>query len=142
MEEQDFDHREEEHSSSGNLYSAMKKCFRKKDEYFFLMWTLSFLLLTTTLKKTISVNAMQVIEYALLPNIPHQLSFLLKKAQILAMTNEPRKALIILEKAEMVAPNEPDLYMIRGNVYSHLGKYDKAIEQFNKAVPLARKKKI
>ena len=89
MEEEEFDHREEEQliKKSVQRYEEM---LRKKDEYFFDVDAF-ISIIDNYIEKNDPVNAMQVIEFASHQH-PSSVDFLLKKAQILAMTNQPKKA--------------------------------------------------
>src|SRR3954465_14362837 len=106
MEEEEFDHHEEEQliQQSVQRYEEM---LRQKDEYFFDVDAF-ISIIDNYIEKNDPVKSMEVIEYATHQH-PSSVEFLLKKAQILAMTSQPQRALMILEQAEMLAPNEADL---------------------------------
>ena len=68
---------------------------------------------------------------------PGSFTLLLYKAQILASTHKPRKALEVLLIVESGEPNNIDAHLIKGTVYSQLREYRKAIDSYRVALKLA-----
>ncbi len=66
--------------------------------------------------------------------------FLLRKAQYLADINKLGKALEILQKLEMLEPQNPDVYLTLGTVYSKLKKIKQAIDAYYKAIEYSDEK--
>ncbi len=73
---------------------------------------------------------------------PSAFSLLLYKAQLLASTHKPRKALEVLNKVEAVEPNNIDVLLIKGTVFSQLREYRKAIDSYRMAIPIATKTQL
>ncbi len=68
---------------------------------------------------------------------PSSSSLLLYKAQILASTHKAHKALEVLNEVENIEPNNIDVLLIKGTVYSQLREYRKAIDCYRMAIPMA-----
>ena len=64
---------------------------------------------------------------------PASVELLLKKAQVLADSNKPRKALEVLSDIEGIALNDPDFFMLKGTIYSQLREHKKAIKCYERA---------
>jgi tetratricopeptide (TPR) repeat protein len=122
----------EEVNHSIQRYEEM---LRKKDQYFFDFYEFVNII-DNYITKNDPVRALQVVKFAKEQH-PYSVSFLLKEAQLLAVTGQPNKALLILDKAIQIDPSDPDTFMIRGSVFSQLEMYKEAIDNFNQAIPLA-----
>ncbi len=59
---------------------------------------------------------------------------MLKQAQLLATFNQEYDALSLLANVERLEPTNYDVYLTRGAIYSQMQNYQKAIEEYNKAV--------
>ena len=78
-------------------------------------------------------DAMLINDYAI--NLhPSSIPLMLKKAQLLAGVNQEDHALKILADVEIMEPSNHDIFLTKGAIYSQLGNYEKAIEEYNKAV--------
>ena len=78
-------------------------------------------------------NAGVSIDYSLIQH-PASTSLLLKKAQLFVYSNKNEKALKILKEMDHLGYSDYDLHLIKGNLYSQLEKYEKAIEEYSKAI--------
>lgn len=78
-------------------------------------------------------RAEQAIEFAI---AQHSISpsILLRKAQWLVSNNKSEQALKTLKEVERMEPENIDLYMIRGNVFSNMMLYNEAIAEYKKAL--------
>ena len=65
------------------------------------------------------------------PNAP---SVILKKAQLFIQTGKDAKALLLLKETEVLDTSDFDLFMLKGSLYSQLGKFEKAIAEYKRAV--------
>jgi tetratricopeptide (TPR) repeat protein len=65
---------------------------------------------------------------------PNHTGFLLKKAQYFISVDKNDKALDLLNRLEKVDPYNFDIFLIKGGLYSQLNKFNKAIEQYHKAL--------
>ena len=81
-------------------------------------------------------NAAKAIAFAI-EKYPFISIFHLRKAQYLALENKSRKALEVLTMVESMEPNNPELYMTKGSIYSQMGLSDMALENYKKAIELA-----
>ncbi len=61
-------------------------------------------------------------------------TILLKRAQVLAAAGKENNALDILFRLESLEPSNPDISLTKGAIYSQMKKYEKAIEEYSKAV--------
>jgi len=65
---------------------------------------------------------------------PSSIPIMLKKAQLLASFNKEDHALDLLTTVETLDPHNNDIFLTKGAIYSQLKNYEKAIEEYNKAV--------
>ena len=65
---------------------------------------------------------------------PGSVPLMLKQAQLLATFNQENDALSLLASVERLEPTNYDIYLTRGAIYSQMQNYQKAIEEYNKAV--------
>ncbi|MFO7999054.1 MAG: hypothetical protein R6U86_08760, partial [Bacteroidales bacterium] len=65
---------------------------------------------------------------------PGSVSLMLKKAQVLAAVNKEERALKILAEVEVLEPYNNDVYLTKGAIFSQMRNYEKAIEEYNKAI--------
>ncbi|MFW5708237.1 MAG: tetratricopeptide repeat protein [Bacteroidota bacterium] len=77
-------------------------------------------------------QSLKVAEYACTVH-PSSISLKLKVAQLLASVNKENHALEILSEVERLEPSNYEIFLTRGAIYSQLHKYEKAIEEYNKA---------
>ena len=80
-----------------------------------------------------SKRAFQAIDFAL-SRFPFATFFMLRQAQLLAVTNQTHKALEVLSRAENLEPGSDELFMTKGGIYSQMGLTDQAIENYRKAL--------
>ncbi len=78
-------------------------------------------------------EALDVSDYAAEMH-PGSVSLMLKKAQLLATFNQENDALNLLSRIEHLEPTNYDIYLTRGAIYSQLQNYQKAIDEYCKAV--------
>ena len=65
---------------------------------------------------------------------PRISSFMLKKAQLFVSSNKINKALELLKEVENIEPENVEIFMTKAGIYSQLKRYEKAIEEYNKAI--------
>ena len=130
-----FENNPEEYPESESIRYSVERyedMLRKADAYFFDVD--SFVnIIDYYMEKNDTARALQVVKYAFSQH-PYSVIFLLKQAQILSVTGYPKAALMVLEKAESLDPSESDIFMVRGSILSQQGKYEEAIENFNRAI--------
>src|SRR5678815_4579608 len=115
MEEEEFPSGEQQNHIRHSI-ERYEEMIRNKDAYFFDVD--AFLnIIDYYIERNEPDNALQVVEFAQTQHTG-SVEFLLRHAQILAVTDRFDEALAILEKAEQITPRDPDLYMIRGSIYS------------------------
>src|SRR5258705_4823971 len=131
---EEFDNPQEESQIRYSI-ARYEEMLRKKDQYFFDVD--AFLnIIDFYIERNEPSRALDVISYATRQH-PSSVEILMKHAQLLALTGHYEDALKLLHRAEIIAPSQPDIYMIRGSICSQQEKYTEAIENFNKAIPLA-----
>lgn len=86
----------------------------------------------------IAENSLQKAEQAIteaLIQYPHQkVSFQLRRAICYASSNREQKALDLLSEIETLDPQNADIILTKGAIYSQLQRYEKAIEEYKKAL--------
>src|SRR5690554_6200112 len=65
---------------------------------------------------------------------PDSVTLKIKLAEFLASTYKPNKALEILSSVEHIEPFNPDIHIIKGQIYNQIRQHNKAIEAYNKAL--------
>jgi tetratricopeptide (TPR) repeat protein len=75
-------------------------------------------------------RAMEVVEYAL-ECYPFSAEFLLRKAEVCIHTHQESSALEVLLQAEILAPQEPEILLLRAQALTYLGEHLAAHEQLN-----------
>jgi tetratricopeptide (TPR) repeat protein len=77
--------------------------------------------------------SLKISEYACLVH-PTSIALMLKRAQLLASVNKENHALELLSVVETLEPTNHEIFLTKGAIYSQLHNYEKAIEEYNKAV--------
>jgi tetratricopeptide (TPR) repeat protein len=72
-----------------------------------------------------------------LKQYPYSEFFLLRKAQLLAAENKYHPALEMLGKIEAIDPNNADVLVTKGTIYSQMGMNKNALQCFNQAIKVA-----
>ena len=121
MEEEEFLNNDDQQKQIRYSIERYEEMIRNKDAYFFDVDAFVNIV-DYYIEKNDPVKALQVIEYAQ-DQHPDSVEFLLREAQLLAMVERFDDALYILSKAEKITPLDPDLYMIRGSIYSQLQQF-------------------
>ncbi|MEI6347956.1 MAG: hypothetical protein WCP69_08430 [Bacteroidota bacterium] len=80
------------------------------------------------------IKAEKIINDALTQYPSQMVPFLLRKAICYASSNQELKALDILTEIETIEPGNADILLTKGAIYSQLQRYEKAIEEFKKAL--------
>ena len=83
--------------------------------------------------KSLFQEAIDAVHYACKLH-PSSVPLMLLQAQLLANFNREADALSLLSKVESMEPNNNDIFLTKGAIYSQLQDYNKAIEEYNKAV--------
>ncbi len=68
---------------------------------------------------------------------PYSTNLMIEKAQIFLNLEKYDQCLDILEKAMALQPNDPEIFTLKGNVYLVQGLHEKAIKNYQKAIPLS-----
>lgn len=79
-------------------------------------------------------KAKTVAEFAIIVH-PSSITLKILTAKVLALNNEEKNALSILREVEGIDSEDQDLFLTKGAIYSQLKHYEKAIEEYNKALP-------
>ncbi|MFM7015930.1 MAG: tetratricopeptide repeat protein [Bacteroidota bacterium] len=129
----------EENEFLGNSLKKFEEMRRRKTQYFFDVDTL-LNLIDHYLEILDFDSADEVTKYARSIH-PDSSSFIMKEAELFALAGKKEKALALLEKVERVSPFDPEVFVIKGNIYSILQIYDSAISSYKKALSLADEQK-
>lgn len=71
---------------------------------------------------------------------PYSTNLMIEKAQILTNLEQYDKSLSMLEKAMALQPNDPEIYTMQGNIYLVQGFHEKAIKNYQEALPFSEYK--
>ena len=71
---------------------------------------------------------------------PHSSEFELKRADILALKGDYKAAMKSIALVEAITPNNPDMLITKGSIFSKTGKHEQAIEIFHRALDGAENK--
>jgi len=112
-----------------------EEMLRNQDQYFFDAQAFENII-DFYIENNDPVKALQVIEYALNQH-PYAAVFLIKQAQLFFVTDQLERAFFALEKAEMLEASEPEIYVLRGNIYNSLERYQEALDNFKKALTIS-----
>src|SRR3982751_892816 len=105
MEEEEFPGSGEQQNHILHSIERYEEMIRNKDAYFFDVD--AFLnIIDYYIERNQPDMALQVVEFAQQQH-PDSVEFLLRQAQILAVTDQFDEALAILEKAEQITPRDP-----------------------------------
>ena len=129
----------EENEFLGNSLKKFEEMRRRKTQYFFDVDTL-INLIDHYFEVFDFDSAQEVTNYARSIH-PDCSTFILKEAELLALKGRKEMSLALLEKVERVAPYDPEVYLIKGNIYSILQMNNHAISSFKKALTLADEQK-
>src|ERR1700761_5646585 len=112
-----------------------EEMIRNHDQYFFDAQAFENII-DYYIEKNDPARALQVSEYARNQH-PFAAVFLIKQAQLLVVTNRVPEAFAALDKASLLEASEADIYIIRGNLYESMERFDEALENYEKALNLA-----
>jgi tetratricopeptide (TPR) repeat protein len=112
-----------------------EEMIRNHDQYFFDAQAFENII-DYYIEKNDPAKALQVSEYARNQH-PFAAVFYIKQAQLLVVTNRAADAFAALDKASMLEASDPDIYIIRGNLYESMERFDEALENYQKALDLA-----
>jgi len=129
----------EDNEFLGHSLKKFEEMRRRKTKYFFDVDTL-LNLIDHYLEILDLESAEEVTKYARSIH-PDSISFLLKEAELFALNGKKDRALSLLEKVEKVTPFDPEVFVIKGNIYSILQIFDLAIVSYKKALSLADEQK-
>jgi tetratricopeptide (TPR) repeat protein len=129
----------EENEFLGNSLKKFEEMRRRKTQYFFDVDTL-LNLIDHYFEVLDFDSAEEVTNYARSIH-PDSSSFILREAELNAMKGKKEKALQLLDKVERVSPFDPEVFVVKGNIFSILQIYDRAISSYKKALSLADEQK-
>jgi tetratricopeptide (TPR) repeat protein len=81
-------------------------------------------------------RALQAVNLAI-QQYPFSTELMTVKAQVLSSLEEYDQALELLEQAHAFQPNDPEIYLTIGSIYSLQGNFQEAIENYEKALTFA-----
>ncbi len=85
--------------------------------------------------------ALEVVQYGL-QTYPYHGFFLIRKAQISLADTQWEECLNLLEQAEVLEPNNHEVFLLRGTAYDLQGKTREALKAFRKAEEMAHEDKM
>lgn len=132
MEEDEFGNSEEQNETLKKSVRQFETMIHKKEHYFFDVDAL-IKIIDYYLEKNDKTKAFQVVNYANGLH-PQSVNLLLKQAHLFAISNKEKQALETLDRVEKLQPFDPDIFIIRGNIYNNLQEYEKAISCYLQAV--------
>ena len=131
--DEDFDYNDaEDLRFSVERYEEM---IRNKDQYFFDAQSFEGII-DYFIEKNDPIKALQVIEYALSQHV-YAAIFIIRKAQLFAVTNRINEALTLLEKAETLESSNPEIYQLRATIFEKKEQFEAAIIEYEKALNFA-----
>lgn len=80
--------------------------------------------------------AFKVIELAK-AQYPYNKTFAIKEAELLSLTDKHKEALELLANIEELEGFNPDFHLVRANILSQCGKYNRAVDALNRALECA-----
>jgi tetratricopeptide (TPR) repeat protein len=132
MEEEEFDNTEEQNETLKHSVSRFEEMIRNKDHYFFDVDAL-LKIIDYYLDKNERNRALAVVKHANTLH-PQSVNLLLKQAHLFALCDREKQALETLDHVEKLQPFDPDIFIIRGNIYNNLQEFDKAITNYQQAL--------
>ena len=135
--EEDFDPLEFEENEDSNTQALLEKfeeMARGEVQYFFDADEFEDIIDFYLFKNNFSQSEI-AIQFASEQH-PTNVIFKLKKAQLLASSDNTEKALRILSDIEQNYTADGDVFLTKGAIYSQLKRYEKAIEEYKKALNL------
>src|SRR5690606_17193071 len=112
-----------------------EEMIRNKEHYFFDSQAFEGII-DFYIEKNDPIKALQVVDYAVSQH-PYVASFFIKQAQLLTIVSKTEQAFEALEKAQSLEPSEIEIYLIRGGIFSTLGRFDEAMAELNTALSLS-----
>ena len=125
---------EDDRDELSELLDRFEKMMEEQVEYFFDAEDFEDII-DYYLEQHDSPRAQAAIEAAQ-HQYPYNSIFELKKAQLLASTNQEEKALKILSRLERIFPNNFEIHYTRSFIYSKLSQHKLAIKELKKALKL------
>src|SRR5688572_19731284 len=140
MEEDDeeFENQDDLNEKIELSVSRFEEMLRKQDRYFFDVDAL-IKIIDFYIDKGDYAKALEVAKYAFSLH-PNSVNFLMKQAQLFAITGQDQRALDTLDRVERISPYDLELHIIRGNIFNTTGQFNAALECFKKALPLVELK--
>ena len=111
-----------------------EEMIRNHDQYFFDAQAFENII-DYYIEKNDPAKALQVSEYARNQH-PFAAVFLIKQAQLLVVTNRAAEAFAALDKAAMLEASDADIYIIRGNLYESMERFDEALDSVDRAIAI------
>ncbi|MFW5975108.1 MAG: tetratricopeptide repeat protein, partial [Bacteroidota bacterium] len=129
--------REEENPFEGfghidTLRQRFEQMLQKNDSYFYDVEDFENLIdyyISRSNKKLTEMAIREALEQH-----PNHNGFILKKAQYYISIDKYDEALTLLNQLEKIDPYNIEIFFIKGGLYSQLNKFNKAIEQYKKAL--------
>jgi tetratricopeptide (TPR) repeat protein len=132
MEEEEFDNTEEQNETLKHSVKRFEEMVRKRDHYFFDVDAL-IKILDFYVDHNDKTRALEVVKHANTLH-PQSVNLLLKEAHLYAISDRDKQALKTLEQVEKLQPFDPDIFILRGNIYNNLQEYEKAIANYLQAL--------
>ena len=138
-DDEDLDNPEEDKDILKDTIRRFEEMRRRREYYFFDVDALQKII-EHFIERIEFSKALEVARYGLKLH-PDSMLFKIKEAHLYALTGHEEKALDLLDEAEAISPFDIDLYLIRGNIYNSLERYEDAVSCFLKALKMADSQK-
>lgn len=131
-DEDDFGLSEGQLDDKREAVKRYEEMLRDKKDYFFDVDALN-LIIDHYFEIGQFFLALEVSNYAIKLH-PSQYDLILRQATLMAKTGNEKGALDVLKKYEEINPVNPDLYLLRANIYCNLNEFLNAIDNFHTAI--------
>ena len=134
-DDDDLDNPEDDNDILRDTIRRFEEMRRRREHYFFDVDALQKII-EHFIERIEFTKALEVARYGLKLH-PDSMLFKIKEAHLYALTGQEEKALDLLDEAEAISPYDIDLYLIRGNIYNSLERYEDAVKSFSKALKMS-----
>ena len=131
---EEFEHEEQSGHDSAKLLERYEQMIKFNSSAFFDEDEFDEIIAIYTDNRAIS-KALKAAEIAFSQH-PYCVVFLVRQAQLLGASNQIHKAFELLSRAEAFEPDNEEIWVTKGSLYSHLNEHDKAIHSFKQALKL------
>ena len=130
-----FEYNEDEYSNISEIVEKYEDSIRNNISLFLDSDSFEILIDFYAIRGELQ-NAMNAVDKALV-QYPFSSSLLIKKAEILFENKVCNEALEYLDKAESIDHSEPDIFLIRAEIFTFLSRYQEAITLLENRIPIS-----